>query len=199
LETIPMNARSLALSILVLAPLSVTADPRGINAEPFADSTPPFVDPVARPFTDSAISDLNDPASLIARGRYLVKVSGCNDCHTEGYMQGNGEVPTEQWLTGSAVGFQGPWGTTYATNLRLLLNHLTEAEWLVRAREPKRPPMPWFNLSAMTDADLVAMYRFVRSLGPAGEPAPVAAAPGEAVTTPYFDFVPKALSQVVTR
>ncbi|WP_296809803.1 c-type cytochrome [Thiocapsa sp.] len=194
-----MNARSIALSVLVLAPLSGTADPWGINAEPFADSTPPLVEPVASSFTDSAMSDLNDPTRVIERGRYLVKVSGCNDCHTEGYMQGNGEIPTEQWLTGSAVGFQGPWGTTYPTNLRLLLNELAEADWLVRAREPKRPPMPWFNLSAMTDADLVAIYRFVRSLGPAGEPAPVAAAPGDAVATPYFDFVPKALSQVVTR
>lgn len=194
-----MNARSIALPILALVAHAVTADPRGVHAEPIADSTASFVEPVARSFTDSAMSDLNDPARIIERGRYLVKVSGCNDCHTEGYMQGNGEVPTEQWLTGSAVGFQGPWGTTYATNLRLLLNDLTEAEWLTRAREPKRPPMPWFNLSAMTDADLVALYRFVRSLGPAGESAPVAAAPGEAVATPYFDFVPKALSQVVTR
>lgn len=194
-----MNARSIALSVLALVAHAVTADPRGVHAEPFADSTAWFGEPIASPFTDSAMSDRNDPARLIERGRYLAKVSGCNDCHTDGYMQGNGEVPTEQWLTGSAVGFQGPWGTTYATNLRLLLDELTEADWLARAREPKRPPMPWFNLSAMTDADLVALYRFVRSLGPAGEPAPVAAAPGEAVATPYFDFVPKTLSQVVTR
>ncbi|RKT44919.1 hypothetical protein [Thiocapsa rosea] len=194
-----MNARSIALPILALIAHAVTADPRGVNAEPFADSTASLIEPAASPFTDSGMSDLNDPASLIERGRYLVKVSGCNDCHTEGYMQGNGEIPTEQWLTGSAVGFQGPWGTTYPTNLRLLLNELTEADWLVRAREPKRPPMPWFNLSAMTDADLVAIHRFVRSLGPAGEPVPVAAAPGEVVATPYFDFVPKAHSLVVTR
>jgi mono/diheme cytochrome c family protein len=194
-----MKTRCTALSILVLVAQAVTADSRGVHVEPFADSTDSFVEPISSPFTDAARSDLNDPTRVIERGRYLVKVSGCNDCHTDGYMQGNGDVPTEQWLTGSAVGFQGPWGTTYATNLRLLLNEVTESDWLVRAREPKRPPMPWFNLSAMTDADLVAMYRFVRSLGPAGEPAPVAAAPGEAVVTPYFDFVPKTHSRVVTR
>jgi mono/diheme cytochrome c family protein len=194
-----MKARCIALSILVLVAHAVLADPGRVHTEAFADSTNSLVQPIASPFTDSDMADLIDPARVIERGRYLVKVSGCNDCHTEGYMQGNGEIPTEQWLTGSAVGFQGPWGTTYPTNLRLLLNALTEADWLVRAREPKRPPMPWFNLSAMTDADLIAMYRFVRSLGPAGEPMPVAAAPGEAVSTPYFDFVPKALSQVVTR
>jgi hypothetical protein len=194
-----MKARNIALSILVLFAHAVTADPRGIHVEPFAASTTSFVEPVTSPLPDAAISDPSDPAQVIARGRYLVKVSGCNDCHTEGYLQGNGEVPTEQWLTGSAVGFQGPWGTTYATNLRLLLNELTEADWLVRAREPKRPPMPWFNLSAMTDADLIAIYRFAKSLGPAGEPTPLAAAPGEAVATPYYDFVPKAPSRVATR
>jgi mono/diheme cytochrome c family protein len=32
-------------------------------------------------------------AADIERGRYLVRISGCNDCHTPGYLQHNGEVP----------------------------------------------------------------------------------------------------------
>lgn len=130
---------------------------------------------------------------LIERGRYLARVSGCNDCHTPGYMQSDGKVPVSEWLTGSAVGFQGPWGTTYPSNLRLIVNDMTEAQWLRRARTPMRPPMPWFNLSSMSDRDLRALYRFVRSLGPAGEPTPEAAAPGVVVATPYFEFTPKNL------
>lgn len=130
---------------------------------------------------------------VIERGKYLTRVSGCNDCHTPGYMQADGKVPVQQWLTGSAVGFQGPWGTTYPANLRLLVNDMSEAQWLKRARTPMRPPMPWFNLSSMSDRDLIALYRFVRSLGPAGEPTPAAAAPGEMVATPYFEFTPKNL------
>jgi mono/diheme cytochrome c family protein len=130
---------------------------------------------------------------LIERGKYLARVSGCNDCHTPGYMESSGKVPVQQWLTGSAVGFQGPWGTTYPSNLRLAVSGMTEAQWLARARTPMRPPMPWFNLSAMSDRDLIALYRFVRSLGPAGEPTPQAAAPGVAVATPYFEFTPKNL------
>jgi hypothetical protein len=108
-------------------------------------------------------------------------------------MESSGNVPVQQWLTGSAVGFQGPWGTTYPSNLRLALKEITEAQWLARARTPMRPPMPWFNLGAMSDRDLIALYRFVRSLGPAGEPTPQAVAPGVAVTTPYFEFTPKNL------
>lgn len=143
-------------------------------------------------FSQGAIAAGPAPdARAVERGRYLAQVSGCNDCHTPGYMQMEGKVPTEQWLTGTSVGFQGPWGTTYPANLRLYMNDLSEAQWLARARQPMRPPMPWFNLSVMTDKDLVALYRFVRSLGPAGEPMPSAVLPGAPVATPFFEFVPK--------
>lgn len=135
----------------------------------------------------------DDPAQ--ARGRYLVVLGGCNDCHTPGYAEAGGGVPAEQWLTGSPVGFQGPWGTSYPANLRLYMQDIGEEAWIERARQPMLPPMPWFNLREMTDEDLSAIYRFVRALGPAGEPAPAAAAPGTAVATPYFEFVPKNLPQ----
>ena len=136
-------------------------------------------------------ADEAQSAERIEHGHYLAKVSGCNDCHTPGYLQGEGNVPEDQWLTGSSVGFQGPWGTTYPANLRLYVRGLSEAQWLKRVREPMRPPMPWFNLSAMTDRDLEDLYRFIRALGPAGEPGREAVAPGVAVNTPFFDFVPK--------
>ena len=70
---------------------------------------------------------------------------------------------------------------------------MTHLQWIARARSEMRPPMPWFNLAAMTDDDLKAMYRYVRSLGPKGTPAPDYAAPGQAVNTPYFVFVPQNL------
>lgn len=131
---------------------------------------------------------------MIERGRYLVATSGCNDCHTPGYMQ-DGTVPEPQWLTGNTIGFQGPWGTSYPANLRLKLQALSEDQWLVHARRQTRPPMPWFNLRDMSDDDLRAIYRYVRAAGPAGAPAPEAVPPGVAVTTPYFDFTVKNLPQ----
>ena len=132
-------------------------------------------------------------ARVIERGKYLSKVGGCNDCHTPGYMPAEGKVPEHLWLTGTALGFQGPWGTSYPINLRLYMDKMSEAQWLARARQPMRPPMPWFNLKEMSDRDLVALYRYVRSLGPAGEPAPKALEPGQPVATPYIEFVPKNL------
>ena len=132
-----------------------------------------------------------DLSASIARGRYLVHISGCNDCHTPGYPETDGKVPEADWLVGSEVGFQGPWGTTYPANLRVAVDRMTEAQFLARARSEMRPPMPWFNLRAMTDNDLRAMYRYVRSLGPKGDPAPSYAAPGAKVATPYIVFVPQ--------
>lgn len=128
----------------------------------------------------------------IERGRYLVAVSGCNDCHTPGYPESGGTLPPSEWLVGSPVGFEGPWGTTYPANLRHLLASQSESQWLEHARKATRPPMPWFSLRNMTDEDLGAIYAFVRSLGDKGEPAPAYVPPGQAVLTPYYEFVPKA-------
>jgi mono/diheme cytochrome c family protein len=144
-------------------------------------------------------ADATSDASTIDRGRYLARASGCNDCHTPGYPEAAGQIPVAQWLTGSSVGFQGPWGTSYPANLRLYVQGLSEAEWLQRVHQPMRPPMPWFNLREMSNDDLVALYRFIRALGPAGEPAPPAAGPGVAVNTPYIEFVPKNLPKVAKR
>jgi mono/diheme cytochrome c family protein len=125
----------------------------------------------------------------INRGRYLIKIGGCNDCHTAGYGPTGGKVPEEQWLTGDALGFQGPWGTTYPTNLRLYFKDMTEAEWLKKGRTlTTRPPMPWFNVQAMSTSDLRAMYRYVKSLGPAGKPAPDYLPPDKAPTGPVVRF-----------
>lgn len=129
------------------------------------------------------------------RGQYLVQIGGCNDCHTVGYAEQAGNVPTDEWLTGSAVGFKGPWGTSYAANLRLTLNALTEDQWVTFARVPRLPPMPWFNLRDMSDNDLRAMYRFIRELGPKGQRAPTAAGPNVTVGTPVIVFEPQLQSK----
>ena len=140
---------------------------------------------------DAGAADAKYDAQTVARGRYLVTISGCNDCHTPGGMEKGPAVPEREWLTGVPVGFQGPWGTSYASNLRLVLNGMTEAQWLQHARQPRLPPMPWFNLKEMSDQDLRSVYAFVRSLGPAGQHAPAYVAPGGKVTTPYVVFVPQ--------
>ncbi|MEL1263692.1 cytochrome C [Pseudoxanthomonas putridarboris] len=129
-------------------------------------------------------------ADLLARGEYLVRVAGCNDCHTPGYGEAQGQVDQAQWLVGSRLGFHGPWGTTYPTNLRLRMQALTEAQWLeYSANLRTRPIMPDFAVRDMAEDDRRAIYRFVHSLGPAGQPAPDALPPGRTPPAPYFGLV----------
>jgi mono/diheme cytochrome c family protein len=125
----------------------------------------------------------------IERGRYLVRITGCNDCHTPNYAPSGGKTPEAEWLTGDALGWRGPWGTTYAPNLRLYMQSLTEEQWIKKAKTlSTRPPMPWFNLNDMSRVDLQAIYRYVRHLGPAGKPAPDYVAPDKTPQQPYVQF-----------
>ena len=129
------------------------------------------------------------PNASIERGRYLAKVAGCNDCHTANYAQSGGNVPEKDWLTGDHVGWQGPWGTTYPSNLRLALGKISEDEWVKLAKTAQyRPPMPWFALRDMTEQDLRALHRFVKALGPAGQPAPAYLPPGIEAKGPVITF-----------
>ena len=81
------------------------------------------------------------------RGRYLVKIAGCNDCHTPGYAHAAGKMPEQDWLTGNSLGWRGPWGTTYPSNLRLYMQTLSEDEWVTTARTAQyRPPMTPLSL-----------------------------------------------------
>lgn len=132
----------------------------------------------------------NDPSLPgVERGRYLVRVTGCNDCHTPMYGQMNGAVPEKDWLIGVPVGWKGPWGTTYATNLRHRVANMTEDQWVSYLKNLKaRPPMPFFAVNIINEADSRAMYRFIRALGDHPQTVPAGLPPGEKPTTPYINF-----------
>lgn len=129
-----------------------------------------------------------------AAGQYLTLVGGCNDCHTVGWAESNGKTAPADQLTGSPIGYRGPWGTTYAANLRTVVQRASEDRWVQILTTADgghgRPPMPWMNTAQMSDHDLRAIYRYIHSLGAAGNPAPRGLPPGTAPTTPYINFVP---------
>jgi mono/diheme cytochrome c family protein len=125
-------------------------------------------------------------------GRYLVLTSGCNDCHTPGYSMANGQVPELDWLTGSPIGWYGPWGTTYASNLRLMVADMTEDAWVKMLHERhERPPMPWTAVNSMSEPDTRAMYKFIKLLGKRGEKMPEAQPAGSDPKTPYLSLIPQ--------
>ncbi|HEY6133376.1 MAG TPA: c-type cytochrome [Rubrivivax sp.] len=136
-----------------------------------------------------AVAQTVRPTDPVALGRYLVQTTGCNDCHTARYGELAGKVPEAEWLTGDALGFRGPWGTSYPTNLRLFAAGMTRAQWLQHARSMQpRPPMPWFNLRAMSDDDLGAIHAYLKAAGAAGQPAPAYVPPGQLPKPPFIQW-----------
>ena len=135
----------------------------------------------------------SEPKSASAgRGRYLVQISACNDCHTSGYAESGGKIPESEWLKGDHIGWRGPWGTTYPPNLRQYFARVAEDAFITDARSGRmRPPMPWFNLRDMTDDDLRSIHRYVRGLEVAGAQAPAYVPPGQEPATPYFILSPQ--------
>jgi hypothetical protein len=88
--------------------------------------------------------------------------------------------------------FAGPWGVSYAANLTpdkaTGLGNWTETMFVDALKSGKHagvgrpilPPMPWPAYSQMTDADLKAMFAYLRTIKPVvnAVPAPTIAAPG---------------------
>jgi hypothetical protein len=67
---------------------------------------------------------------------------------------------------------------------------MDEAAWLKYSAElHTRPPMPDFAVRMMNETDRTALYRFIRSLGPAGQPAPAYLPPGQAPQVPYVQWM----------
>lgn len=125
----------------------------------------------------------------VQAGKYLIMIGGCNDCHTPNYDQKRGKIAETDWLTGSPVGFKGPWGTSYASNLRLTVEMVNEDGWVQMMRtRAARPPMPWLSVNAMSDEDLRALYKYIKSLGPKGEKAPDYLPPGAEPKGPVVVF-----------
>ena len=132
------------------------------------------------------LTPTSGPSATLERGRYMVLTGHCNNCHTAGYVAASGKVPEDRWLLGNPVGWRSRQGTTYGTNLRLYVQNLSEEGWIqaVRNAQP-RAPMPWWSLRETSEDDLRAMYRYIRSLSPLGEPAPAFLAPDQVPPRPY--------------
>jgi mono/diheme cytochrome c family protein len=110
----------------------------------------------------------------IERGRYLVTLGGCNDCHTPGYFLGKPDMGRE--LAGSEVGFEIPGlGAFYGPNLtpdrETGLGTWSEADIVKAIQTGVRPDgrglvpiMPWPAFAKLTKPDAEAIAAYLRSL-----------------------------------
>ena len=130
-------------------------------------------------------------APSVDYGKTVSIVGGCHDCHTPGYSEANGAIDPAMALNGNPVGFRGPWGTTYAMNLRILADGMSEDDWVKFLKTfTARPPMPYYNVHALDEVQMRSLHMYIASLGAAGDPAPNYVPPGQDPITPYLVFAP---------
>ena len=130
-------------------------------------------------------------APTVDYGRTVSIIGGCNDCHTAGYSEAQGVINPVTALKGNPVGYQGPWGTTYAMNLRILADGMSEDAWVTFLQTfTARPPMPYFNVHALDEVQMRSLHMYIASLGAPGDPAPAYVPPGVEPKTPYQVFAP---------
>ena len=130
-------------------------------------------------------------APTVEYGKYVSILGGCNDCHTVGYNESGGKIDPATALKGNPVGWQGPWGTTYAANLRILAGQMNADEWVKYLKTfTAKPPMPFYNVHAMDDIMMRSLHMYILSLGDPGNPAPAYVPPGGKPTSPYTVAAP---------
>jgi mono/diheme cytochrome c family protein len=110
----------------------------------------------------------------VARGRYLVTTMSCVDCHTPGTFYGAPD--TTRALSGSDLGWVGPWGVVHARNLTpdsTGIGSWTEDDIVNTLRTGTTPYkmqlapiMPWMNYGGLSDDDAHAIAKYLKSLPP---------------------------------
>jgi mono/diheme cytochrome c family protein len=126
----------------------------------------------------AAIGSLPHPAladdAQVARGRYLVIISGCSDCHTPGALIGSPDM--KRYLGGSDVGFSIPGqgvfvGQNLTPDTETGIGSWTSDQIVTAIRTGKRPDgsglspvMPYPALSHLTDEDAQAIAAFLKSI-----------------------------------
>lgn len=135
----------------------------------------------------------------IARGKVISYTSACHDCHTPGGLYGAPD--STRMLSGSELGWEGPWGVSFPRNLtpdmETGIGSWSEEDIVTAIRTgirpdhtPLMPPMPWPMYSHLSDDDAHALAAFLKSLPAVRHKAPDKIPPGTAHTATRVTFPP---------
>jgi len=136
----------------------------------------------------------------VARGKYLVTIMGCNDCHTPGALLGKPDMA--HMLSGSDVGFEVPGlgvfvGRNLTPDKETGLGNWSAPEIVTAFTTGKRPDgrilspaMPYENFKTLTAEDAQAIAAFLKSLPPVHNAIPGPFGPTEKITVLYEKIVP---------
>jgi mono/diheme cytochrome c family protein len=141
----------------------------------------------------------------IQRGKYLVTLGLCTDCHTPGYFFGKPDAA--RFLGGSEVGFEIPGlGVFHGPNLTPDKDTglgRWSADDIVRAIQTGTRPdgrilapiMPWHAFAQLTAEDVQSIAAFLKSLPPVANKVPGPFGPSDAPTSFVFKVVAPAPTQ----
>jgi len=140
----------------------------------------------------------DDPA--VQRGKYLVTLGSCTDCHTPGYFLGKPDMT--RYLGGSEVGFEIPGlGVFHGPNLtpdkETGLGNWTDEQIITAFQKGVCPDgrmlapiMPYHALANLTPQDAKAIVAFLRSIPPVKNKVPGPFGPTETPTSFVMKLVP---------
>jgi mono/diheme cytochrome c family protein len=139
----------------------------------------------------------------VQRGKYLVTIMGCTDCHTPGSFLGHPDMT--QFLGGSDVGFAIPGlGVFVGRNLtpdpETGLGKWTTQQVVTAFTTGVRPDgrilapiMPYEDFKSLTRADALAIAAYLKTLKPVKHAVPGPFGPSETPTTFVMTVVPGAV------
>ena len=141
----------------------------------------------------------------VARGRYLVNTSLCQDCHTPGFFFGKPDQA--RYLGGSDVGFEMPGlGVFYGRNLtpdpETGLGTWTVAQIVSALQTGVRPDgrklapiMPFEAFAKLTKQDATSIALFLKSLPPVKNKVAGPFGPNQQPTAHVFKIIPPPAAQ----
>jgi len=136
----------------------------------------------------------------IERGKYLVGLGGCMDCHTPGYFFGKPDMA--RYLGGSEVAFEIPGvgafpGRNITPDKETGIGNWTAEQIVTALQQGQRPDgrtlapiMPYHAFSYLTKEDAFAIAAFLQSIPPVKNQVPGPFKPGEKITIFTFRILP---------
>ncbi len=149
-----------------------------------------------------AITSGHAAETEVQRGKYLVSIIPCTDCHTPGTFLGNPDF--KRFLGGSDVGFEVPGlGIFYGPNLtpddETGLGKWTKEQIASAITHGKRPdgrelapPMPVAVFKELTKSDALAIAAYLKTLPAIKHKVPGPFGPNEKPTEFVYQVVPAA-------
>jgi mono/diheme cytochrome c family protein len=138
--------------------------------------------------------------SQVDRGKYLVSLAGCNDCHTPGYFFGKPDM--NKYLGGSEVAFEIPGlgafpGRNITPDKETGIGSWTKDEIVTAITTGRRPDgrelapiMPYCAFANLTTDDAAAIVAFLQSIPPVKSAVVGPFGPGQKVSIFTFRILP---------